>query len=75
MTLQVDHVYLLGLATDYCVRFSGLDARSLAFETTLIDDGCRGVEREPGGTRRAVDEMVRAGVKLTHSRALGPSGR
>ncbi|MFQ5501903.1 MAG: bifunctional nicotinamidase/pyrazinamidase, partial [Phycisphaerae bacterium] len=40
---RVDRVYIMGLATDYCVKFTALDARSLGFDTCLIEDGCRGV--------------------------------
>lgn len=66
----VDRVWLMGLATDYCVRFSALDARSLDFDTVLIEDGCRGVELAPGDTARALAEMRRAGVRLSPSRQV-----
>ena len=61
---RVRQVYLLGLATDYCVKFSALDARDLGFETFLITEGCRGVELEPGDVQRALGEMEAAGVRL-----------
>ena len=60
----VDHVYLLGLATDYCVLFSALDARALGFTATLIEDGCRGVELKPGDTECAIRKMQDAGVAV-----------
>jgi nicotinamidase/pyrazinamidase len=70
----VDHVYLLGLATDYCVKFSALDARSLGFRTTLIRDGCRGVELNTGDVDRAIAEMSEKGVELVSSDALMADG-
>jgi len=60
----VDSVFLLGLATDYCVKFTGLDAVSLGFRTHLILDGCRGVNLEPDDAQRAVETMKAAGVFL-----------
>ena len=58
----VDSVYVLGLATDYCVKFTALDAASLGFRTHLILDGCRGVNLEPSDAQRAVEEMKANGV-------------
>ena len=58
----VDSVFVLGLATDYCVKFTALDAVSLGFRTHLILDGCRGVNLEPDDTQRAVEAMKAAGV-------------
>ncbi|HUU83808.1 MAG TPA: bifunctional nicotinamidase/pyrazinamidase [Phycisphaerae bacterium] len=60
-------VYILGLATDYCVRATALDAAALGFNTFLIEDGCRAVELQPGDAQRAVEEMQRAGVRAVHS--------
>jgi len=60
--LGVDSVHILGLATDYCVKFTALDAVSLGFRTYLILDGCRGVKLEPNDADRAVEEMKAAGV-------------
>lgn len=63
----VDRVWLMGLATDYCVRFSALDACSLGVETVLIEDGCRGVELARGDTARAIAQMRDAGVRVSSS--------
>jgi nicotinamidase/pyrazinamidase len=60
----VSEVYLAGLATDYCVKFTALDARQLGFRTFLVLDGCRGVELRPGDCQRAVDEMASRGVHV-----------
>lgn len=66
----VTKVYLCGLATDYCVKFTALDARQLGFETYLIADGCRGVELRPGDVAAAYAEMRAAGVHVIHSDEL-----
>lgn len=60
----VTEVHLLGLATDYCVRATALDAVELGFAATLISRGCRGVELQRGDCERAVEEMRRAGVQI-----------
>jgi nicotinamidase/pyrazinamidase len=71
----VTAVHVLGLATDYCVKFTALDARTLGFETTLILDGCRGVNLHPGDVDRALAELRAAGVRLIGSTDLGlPAG-
>ncbi len=53
-------VYVMGLATDYCVRFTALDSIGLGFPTFLILDGCRGVNLHPGDVDRSVEEMRKA---------------
>jgi nicotinamidase/pyrazinamidase len=65
-----DEVYVLGLATDYCVKFTALDARRLGFRTFLVEDGCRGVELNPGDVARAVQEMRAGGVAVVRSADL-----
>jgi nicotinamidase/pyrazinamidase len=60
----VERVVVLGLATDYCVRATALDAVTLGYDTTLVVDGVRPVELEPGDGQRAIDEMSAAGVTL-----------
>lgn len=67
----VTHVFLCGLATDYCVRYTALDARSHGFDTTLIADGCRGVELKRGDVEGAIAEMRAAGVKVVTSGQVG----
>lgn len=63
----VDEVYLLGLATDYCVKFTALDARKLGLTTYLIKDGCRGVELQPGDIAQTLEDLQAAGVQITDS--------
>lgn len=66
----VDAVDVLGLATDYCVKFTALDAARLGFATRLVVDGCRGVNLSEGDSERAVAEMRAAGVEIVGSGAL-----
>ena len=61
---DVERVVVVGLATDYCVKETALDAVRLGFATTVITDGIRPVEVEPGDGRKAVDAMAAAGVAL-----------
>jgi len=67
----IKQVYVMGLATDYCVKFTALDARQLGFDVFLIEDGCRGVELKPGDSERAIAEMRGAGVAVVESGAIG----
>jgi nicotinamidase/pyrazinamidase len=53
-----------GLATDYCVKATAIDAADLGFATTLLRAAVRPVELEPGDGQRAVDAMAAAGVAL-----------
>ena len=64
---KVRDVFVCGLATDYCVKFTALDARDQGFEVFLIEDACRGVNLKPGDVDAAVDEMRRAGVRIIRS--------
>ena len=66
----VTDVYLLGLATDYCVKWTALDAASLGFRTHLVADACRGVNLQPGDVERAVAEMRAAGINVVSSSAV-----
>ena len=66
----VADVVIVGLATDYCVKFTALDAVSLGFKTIVVADACRGVEVNEGDTARAIEEMAAAGVRITKSHEL-----
>ena len=63
----VDDVVVLGLATDYCVKFTALDARRLGMRVTVVRDGCRGVELAAGDSDRAFAEMREAGCAVVTS--------
>ena len=58
----VRQVYVLGIATDYCVKFTALDALALGFETKLVEDACCGVDLRPGDVTRALEEMRQTGI-------------
>ena len=62
--------YVLGLATDYCVKFTALDARTDGFATFLVEDGCRGVELKPGDSDHAGEDMRAAGVVVLDSGSI-----
>src|SRR5215831_8382973 len=66
-TKGATEVFLCGLATDFCVKFTALDAVGLGFKTILIEDACRGVNLRPTDVQEAVQEMQRAGVKIIQS--------
>lgn len=66
----VDEVTVVGLATDYCVKFTALDAAKQGFRTTVVEDACRGVELQPGDVAKAFEEIRAAGVRVVRSDAL-----
>ena len=59
---DVERVIVCGLATDYCVKATALDAARLGFETAILLDAMRPVEINSGDEQRAIDEMNAAGV-------------
>ena len=59
-------VYLVGLATDFCVCWSALDARKVGLEATVIEDACRGIDTN-GSLDKAWAQMTKAGVKRVRS--------
>jgi nicotinamidase/pyrazinamidase len=67
---RIKKIYLMGLALDYCVKYSALDARELGLNTHVILDGCRGIELKPGDIGRALDEMKDVGAVLLKSSDL-----
>jgi nicotinamidase/pyrazinamidase len=60
----VERVVIGGLATDYCVRATALDALDRELEVTVLTDAVAAVDREPGDGARALDEVGAAGVEL-----------
>ena len=61
----VRRIYVGGLATDYCVRSSVLDALRAGFQATVLLDASRGVDVQPGDSEKAIAEMVGAGADVT----------
>lgn len=62
--LSVDTVYVTGLATDYCVRATVLDALQAGFRTVVLKDAIRGVDVNPGDSERALEEMAQQGADI-----------
>jgi nicotinamidase/pyrazinamidase len=67
---EIQEVYIMGLATDYCVLYSVLDARKLGFKTYVIQDGCFGIEEKPGDIEKAFQEMKNSGATIIKSEEL-----
>ena len=65
----LERVFLCGLATDFCVHYSALDAKGEGFETVVIEDACRAIDLE-GSLDAAMAAMGEAGVTITPSAAL-----
>jgi nicotinamidase/pyrazinamidase len=67
----IGHVFLCGLATDFCVAYSALDARRESFAVTVIEDACRAIDLD-GSLQAQMDAMRAAGVTMeTSDRFLG----
>jgi nicotinamidase/pyrazinamidase len=66
----VKELYVLGVATDYCVKFTVLDALGEGFETKLVVDGCRGVNMNEGDVDGAIAAMREAGAVLVDSESV-----
>jgi nicotinamidase/pyrazinamidase len=58
----IERVFVGGLATDYCVKHTVLDAIKQGFKVVLLLDAIRGVDLEPGDSKKALDEMISAGA-------------
>jgi nicotinamidase/pyrazinamidase len=63
----IERVVVVGLATDYCVKATALDAARLGYRTSLLTDAIAAVEIKPGDGARAIDEMAAAGVDLSRA--------
>jgi nicotinamidase/pyrazinamidase len=70
---EVNHIFLAGLATDYCVKYTAMDARKLGLDVTVVVDACRGVGLQKGDIGRAIADMREAGVTVGFARELGLS--
>lgn len=66
----IKEVHVMGLAADFCVKFTVLDALGEGLKTTLIEDATRGVNLEPGDVKKAVVEMREAGALVVDSKDL-----
>ncbi|MFQ6615808.1 MAG: bifunctional nicotinamidase/pyrazinamidase [Fidelibacterota bacterium] len=59
-----ERIVVCGLATDYCVRATALDGVEKGFEVTVVEDGIRGVNVQPGDSRKAIEEMKDSGATV-----------
>ena len=66
----ITQVYVVGLALDYCVKFTALDAKLAGYETTLIVDASRAVNLQPEDGANAIEMMKAAGVNIVNSSSL-----
>ena len=68
---KVTELYIGGVATDYCVLYSALDALRLGFKVTIIQDACKGVDVNPYDSQRALDQICSRGgdLRLSHQLA------
>ena len=68
----VERVFVTGLATDYCVRATALDAKKAGFEVVLVRDAVRGVA--PETTKQALTELEQEGIDSVSSEQMQPGG-
>ncbi|MFA5896635.1 MAG: bifunctional nicotinamidase/pyrazinamidase [Thermoplasmata archaeon] len=68
--LAIDELYICGLATDYCVRASTLDALRRGLRVTVLEDAIRGVDLKSGDSEMALKEMRTAGARFRETRGL-----
>lgn len=61
---HVDELYVVGLATDYCVKYTVLDALELGYKVSVVEKGCRAVNLHPDDEEKAWKEMKEKGAKL-----------
>lgn len=66
--LGIDTLFIAGLATDYCVKFSVLDALKIGFKVYVIEDASKGVNLNPKDTSKALDEMQDAGAIILQAK-------
>ncbi len=63
---KLHRVFVAGLATDFCVAWTAMDARKAGFETYVIEDACRGIDTQ-GSLAKAWTDMTKAGVRRIQS--------
>jgi len=66
----VDEVYIVGLATDYCVKFTALDAHECGYKTFVVADATRAVNLQPGDGEKTLKEMSQKGIRIIKSSEL-----
>jgi nicotinamidase/pyrazinamidase len=66
----ITDIFIIGLATDYCVKYTCMDAIALGFKTYVIIDACRGIALKTEDVQNAIDEMKSLGVKIITSKSI-----
>jgi nicotinamidase/pyrazinamidase len=69
-SLKIQETYLCGLALDYCVFYSAMDAKELGFETFVIIDGTKGIDSPTGNIDKALNAMKKEGIRIVESKDL-----
>lgn len=69
--MELDRLYVGGLATDFCVRQTVLEALKAGFDVTLLTDAVGGVDLRPGDSERAVAEMIHSGANIATLASIG----
>jgi nicotinamidase/pyrazinamidase len=69
--MELDRLYVGGLATDFCVRQTVLEALKAGFDVTLLTDAVGGVDLRPGDSERAVAEMIHSGADVATLVSIG----
>ena len=71
----VTSIAVMGLATDYCVRFTVLDALQLGLDVEVVERGCRAVDLRPGDGSAAFEEMASRGARVVSAGSSHPEAR
>lgn len=66
----VSKVVIVGLAADYCVKFTALDAKQAGFETTVVRDGTYAVNLQEGDLEKALEDLKASGVQIASSEEI-----
>lgn len=69
--LKISELYIGGLATDYCVKFTTLDALRNGFKVKILIDAIKGVNLKPGDSEKAIKQMLKKGAKKINLKQLG----
>lgn len=69
--LGVDTVFITGLATDYCIKATALDALKEGFQVYLVEDACKGVDNPAGTVKKTLAEMGQAGIHIISANEVG----
>lgn len=61
---KITDIYVAGLTTEYCVKYSVIDASKMGFNIYVVEDACRGVNLKPNDIKDAIDEMRQVGAHI-----------